>query len=60
MITCHHPTLRDEATSGARWGHEIRFDGYHRQALPSDRFSLEGSIWRFHPLDMIEAGTPSR
>ena len=51
-----HPTLRTEAPSGARWVHEIKFDGYHRQALLSDRFSLEDSIWRFHPLAMIEGG----
>jgi ATP-dependent DNA ligase len=27
-----HPTLRDKAPSGARWVHEIKFDGYRTQA----------------------------
>ena len=27
-----HPTLREKAPSGARWVHEIKFDGYRTQA----------------------------
>jgi ATP-dependent DNA ligase len=27
-----HPTLREEAPAGARWVHEIKFDGYRTQA----------------------------
>jgi hypothetical protein len=27
-----HPTLREEAPSGERWVHEIKFDGYRTQA----------------------------
>ena len=27
-----HPTLREEAPSGGRWIHEIKFDGYRTQA----------------------------
>jgi bifunctional non-homologous end joining protein LigD len=27
-----HPTLRQEAASGGRWVHEIKFDGYRTQA----------------------------
>jgi bifunctional non-homologous end joining protein LigD len=29
-----HPTLREEAPSGERWMHEIKFDGYRTQAHP--------------------------
>jgi bifunctional non-homologous end joining protein LigD len=38
-----HPTLREEAPSGERWVHEIKYDGYRVQAhlqnakLPSTR-----------------------
>jgi ATP-dependent DNA ligase len=27
-----HPTLREEAPSGERWVHKIKFDGYRTQA----------------------------
>jgi ATP-dependent DNA ligase len=27
-----HPTLREEARSGERWVHKIKFDGYRTQA----------------------------
>jgi ATP-dependent DNA ligase len=29
-----HPTLLEEAPSGERWVHEIKFDGYRTQAHP--------------------------
>jgi ATP-dependent DNA ligase len=31
-----HPTLREEAASGERWVHEIKFDGYQAQAHLQD------------------------
>ena len=32
FIEPSHPTLREEAPSGGRWVHEIKFDGYRTQA----------------------------
>jgi bifunctional non-homologous end joining protein LigD len=35
-----HPTLREEPPAGARWVHEIKFDGYRTQAqLRTGRFA---------------------
>jgi ATP-dependent DNA ligase len=37
-----HPTLREEAPSGERWVHEIKFDGYRTQVhLQSRRGFVE-------------------
>jgi ATP-dependent DNA ligase len=48
-----HPTLREEAPSGTRWIHEIKFDGYRTQAhLRSGRPAM------YNPLRM--SPTPLR
>jgi bifunctional non-homologous end joining protein LigD len=51
-----HPTLREEAPSGARWIHEIKFDGYrtqaHRQSGRPAIYTRAGYDWtvRFQPI----------
>jgi bifunctional non-homologous end joining protein LigD len=51
-----HPTLREEAPSGVRWVHEIKFDSYRTQAhLRSGRpamYTRRGHDWtrRFQPI----------
>jgi bifunctional non-homologous end joining protein LigD len=51
-----HPTLRENAPSGARWLHEIKFDGYRTQArLQNGRpaiYTRAGYDWtlRFQPI----------
>jgi bifunctional non-homologous end joining protein LigD len=51
-----HPTLREEAPTGERWVHEIKFDGYRRQAhLRNGRpaiYTRRGYDWtlRFQPI----------
>jgi hypothetical protein len=56
FIEPSHPTLRDEAPSGGRWVHEIKFDGYRTQAhLRSGRpviYTRRAHDWtlRFQPI----------
>jgi bifunctional non-homologous end joining protein LigD len=51
-----HPTLRANAPSGARWLHEIKFDGYRTQAHLRNRrpaiYTRAGYDWtlRFQPI----------
>ena len=51
-----HPTLREEAPSGAAWIHEIKFDGYRAQAhLEQGKpaiYTRRGHDWtlRFQPI----------
>src|ERR671910_989146 len=60
-----HPTLREEAPSGERWMHEIKFDGYRTQAhLRSGRpamYTRRGHYWtqRFRPIADALAALPA-
>jgi bifunctional non-homologous end joining protein LigD len=60
-----HPTLREEAPSGARWVHEIKFDGYRTQAhLRGGRpaiYTRRGHHWtqRFRPIADALAELPA-
>jgi bifunctional non-homologous end joining protein LigD len=60
-----HPTLREEAPAGARWVHEIKFDGYRTQAhLQSRRpaiYTRAGYDWtlRFQPIADALAALPA-
>src|SRR5918995_6242993 len=59
------PTLREEAPSGGRWIHEIKFDGYRTQAhLRSGRpviYTRAGYDWtlRFQPIADALATLPA-
>jgi hypothetical protein len=53
-----HPTLREEAPSGERWVHEIKFDGYRAQAhllkarnsvVTSTQTTRSGAMLANHP-----------
>ena len=60
-----HPTLREDAPSGERWVHEIKFDGYRTQAhLRSGRpamYTRRGHDWtrRFQPIADALAKLPA-
>jgi bifunctional non-homologous end joining protein LigD len=60
-----HPTLREEAPSGERWIHEIKFDGYRAQAqLRGGRpafYTRRGYDWtlRFQPIADALAALPA-
>ena len=60
-----HPTLREEAPSGERWVHEIKFDGYRTQAhLRSGRPAIHtrrGHYWtrRFQTIADALAALPA-
>ena len=60
-----HPTLREEAPSGERWVHEIKFDGYRTQAhLRNGRpamYTRRGRdwTWRFQPIADALAKLPA-
>ena len=61
-----HPTLREEAPSGERWMHEIKFDGYRTQAhLRNGRpaiYTRRGYDWtqRFRPIADALAALPAK
>src|SRR5918994_2994592 len=61
-----HPTLRAQASSGERWVHEIKFDGYRTQAhLRSGRpamYTRRGHDWtrRFQPIADALAALPAQ
>ena len=60
-----HPTLREEAPSGERWVHEIKFDGYRTQAhLRNGRpaiYTRRAYDWtrRFQPIADALAALPA-
>jgi bifunctional non-homologous end joining protein LigD len=65
FIEPSHPTLRNKAPSGARWVHEIKFDGYRTQLhLQQGRpaiYTRRGYdwTWRFQPIADALATLPT-
>jgi bifunctional non-homologous end joining protein LigD len=65
FIEPSHPTLRNKAPSGARWVHEIKFDGYRtqlhlQQGCPAI-YTRRGYDWtrRFQPIADALATLPA-
>jgi bifunctional non-homologous end joining protein LigD len=61
-----HPTLREDAPSGGRWLHEIKFDGYRTQGHLRNEgpaiYTRAGYDWtlRFQPIADALATLPAR